>query len=68
MILAVGSVDLSDNAEGVARVQTSDAVVRATLAFARSQIGKPFDDTALWSFFTDQAKSRSKRRCGEIQW
>jgi hypothetical protein len=38
-----------------ARVQCSDEVATAVIEIARSQIGKPFDSSALWSFFDDQA-------------
>jgi hypothetical protein len=39
----------------VARLQCADEVAAAVIAAGRSQLGKPFDDSALWSFFQDQA-------------
>jgi hypothetical protein len=39
----------------IARVQCSDDVVRKTIEFARSQIGKPFDNAALYHFLRDRA-------------
>jgi hypothetical protein len=39
----------------IARVQCSDVVARETIKFARSQIGKPFDNGALYHFLRDRA-------------
>jgi hypothetical protein len=39
----------------VAHLQCSDEVAAAVIDAARSQLGKPFDDSALWAFFQDQA-------------
>ena len=46
----------------VARLQTTAEVVRHTLEFARSQIGKPFDNGALWHFIDDPAGAGYKHR------
>ncbi len=39
----------------VARVQTTEDVVRKTIEFARSQEGVPFDNSALYHFLRDRA-------------
>lgn len=39
----------------VARIQMTEAVGRKMMAFAQSQIGKPFDNNALYAFLADRA-------------
>ena len=50
------------HAPKIARIQTTDKVIRSTLEFARSQIGKPFDNGALWHFIDDPAGENYKHR------
>ena len=50
------------DAPKVARIQTTDHVIRSTLDFARSQIGKPFDNGALWHFLDDPAGKNYQHR------
>jgi hypothetical protein len=60
----------------VARVQCADEVVRKTIEFAKSQIGKPFDNGALYHFLRDRAglkpigrnwRDPDKWFCSELQ-
>lgn len=39
----------------IARVQCSDEVAAKTIEFAKSQIGRPFDNAALYAFLRDRA-------------
>lgn len=45
-----------------AQIETTDEVVSRTLEFGRSQIGKPFDDKALWHFLRDRGGLKNKGR------
>lgn len=60
----------------IAKVQCSDAVVRAGIEWGRTQIGKPFDNAALYAFLRDRAglpklgrpwRDPSKWFCSEFQ-
>ena len=44
----------------VARLQTTSAIVDAVIAAGRSQLGKPFDNSALWGFLEDTARDAPK--------
>jgi hypothetical protein len=39
----------------VAHIQCSEQIAANVIAVCRSQLGKPFDHSALWAFFDDQA-------------
>ncbi len=52
----------------VARIQTSEAVARAAIEAARSQLGKPFDHSALWGFLEDQAHEKLRNWRDNGQW
>jgi hypothetical protein len=41
----------------VAHLQTTSATADAVIAAGRSQLGKPFDNSALWGFLDDAAES-----------
>lgn len=45
-----------------ATIETTDVVVRNTIAFARSQLFKPFDDKALYHFLRDRGGLHNKGR------
>ena len=40
----------------IATIKCSDTVAKAAIDACRSQVGKPFDNSALWGFLNDQAK------------
>ena len=46
----------------VARLNVTNAAAIGTIMFARKQIGKPFDNGALWSFLHDQAEEPPQRQ------
>ena len=46
----------------LARIRVEAQVHDATIAFARAQIGKPFDGSALWGFLSDQAAEQPVRQ------
>jgi hypothetical protein len=52
----------------IARIQTSDEVVRKAVDAARSQMGKPYDDGALWGFLGDPAREMQRNWRDEGQW
>jgi hypothetical protein len=53
----------------VATLRCTELIAQHTLEFAKSQIGKPFDNGALWGFLDDEAQSFIQgRRTTEPKW
>ena len=52
----------------IARVQAPEATVRAIIEAGRSQIGKPFDNSALWGFLSDQVYEKKRNWRDTGQW
>ena len=52
----------------IARIQATEAIVRSIIEVARSQIGKPFDNSALWAFLDDQAHQQKRNWRDSGQW
>lgn len=48
----------------VARIQCSEEVAANVIAVCKTQIGKPFDHSALWAFFDDQA---TESQCMQVR-
>lgn len=46
----------------VARVQCTEAVRASAIEWARGELGKPFDNAALWAFLRDRAGLPSLQR------
>lgn len=46
----------------IARLQCSEAVRNLAIDYALSQLGKPFDNGALWRFLDDQGQHKYERR------
>ena len=52
----------------IARVQAPEATIRGVIEAAKSQLGKPFDQSALWGFLSDQAMEKKRNWRDPTQW
>lgn len=52
----------------VAHIACSDEVTAHVIAAAKSQVGKPFDTTAMWSMLDDQATEKIRNWRDPNQW